>query len=178
MKKGVFLALFITFSFFAKAQFNTFSSGVILGFSPNESILESAPLNVGLATEFVIPVIKVGAEVDLLYERKAFQFQNGSFTERFSNFKLPMYAKWKIGVPNFRGFLGGGVTYSLSWKDLYEYGISRKTFDTWSLSAMAGIEIFNKLQLRLNYDYQFLDTQLKKIFKGNTILTVGIGYWF
>ncbi len=178
IKKIVFLGLFIAFSFFGKAQFNTFNSGVILGFSPNKSILESAPLNVGLTTEFILPIIKVGAEVDLLYESKAFQFQNGSFTERFSNFKLPIYAKWKIGIPNFRGFLGAGATYSLSWKDLREYGISLRTFDTWSFSAMAGVEVFNKLQIRINYDYQFLNSELKNIFIGNSVVVLSLGYWF
>ena len=178
IKKIVFLGLFSLVSFISNAQFDTFRSGVILGFSPNKSILESAPLNVGLTTEFILPILKVGAEVDLLYESKAFQTQNGSFTERFSNFKLPIYAKWKIGIPNFRGILGAGATYSLSWKDLREYGISLKTFDTWSFSAIAGVEIFNKLQLRINYDYHFLNSQLKHIFKGNTTLTFGIGYWF
>lgn len=178
IKKIVFLGLFSLVSFISNAQFDTFRSGVILGFSPNKSILESAPLNVGLTTEFILPIVKVGAEVDLLYESKAFQTQNGSFTERFSNFKLPIYAKWKIGIPNFRGILGAGATYSLSWKDLREYGISLKTFDTWSFSAIAGVEIFNKLQLRINYDYHFLNSQLKHIFKGNTTLTLGIGYWF
>lgn len=178
IKKIVFLGLFSLVSFISNAQFDTFRSGVILGFSPNKSILESAPLNVGLTTEFILPILKVGAEVDLLYESKAFQTQNGSFTERFSNFKLPIYAKWKIGIPNFRGILGAGATYSLSWKDLREYGISLKTFDTWSFSAIAGVEIFNKLQLRINYDYHFLNSQLKHIFKGNTTLTLGIGYWF
>lgn len=178
IKKIVFLGLFSLVSFISNAQFDTFRSGVILGFSPNKSILESAPLNVGLTTEFILPIVKVGAEVDLLYELKALQLQNGSFTERFSNFKLPIYLKWKIGIPKFRGFLGAGATYSLSWKDLSDYGISLKTFDTWSFSAIAGVEIFNKLQLRINYDYQFPNSQLKHIFKGNTTLTLGIGYWF
>ena len=178
MKKIVFLALFGLMSFLSYSQLDAFRTGVILGFSPNESILETAPLNAGIMAEFVLPVVGVGAEVDLLYENKAFQTQNGSITERFSNFKLPIYAKWRIGVPMFKGFLGAGATYSLSWKDLREYGISLRTFDTWSFSAMAGVEVFNKLQIRINYDYQFLDSQLKNLFKGNTTLLFSIGYWF
>lgn len=178
IKKIVFLGLFSLVSFISNAQFDTFRTGVILGFSPNKSILETAPLNAGIMAEFVLPVVGVGAEVDLLYENKAFQTQNGSFTERFSNFKLPIYAKWRIGVPMFKGFLGAGATYSLSWKDLHEYGISRKTFDTWSLSAMAGVEVFNKLQIRINYDYQFLNSELKNIFIGNSVVVLSLGYWF
>jgi hypothetical protein len=80
IKKIVFLGLFSLVSFISNAQFDTFRSGVILGFSPNKSILESAPLNVGLTTEFILPILKVGAEVDMLYESKAFQLQNGSFS--------------------------------------------------------------------------------------------------
>jgi hypothetical protein len=178
MKRIVFFALFITFSCFVKAQSDSFRSGVILGYSPNESILETSPLNAGLMAEFILPIVGVGAEVDFVYENKAFQTQTGSLSERFSNFKLPIYAKWRLGVPMFKGILGAGATYSLSWKDLNEYGISRKSFDTWSFSAIAGVEIFNKLQLRINYDYHFLNSQLKHIFKGNTTLTLGIGYWF
>lgn len=178
MKKIVFLALFGLMSFLSYAQLDAFRTGVILGFFPNKSILETAPLNAGIMAEFVLPVVGVGAEVDLLYENKAFQTQNGSITERFSNFKLPIYAKWRIGVPMFKGFLGAGATYSLSWKDLREYGISLRTFDTWSFSAMAGVEVFNKLQIRINYDYQFLNSQLKNVFKGNSAFTIGIGYWF
>ena len=119
MKKIVFLALFIFITFLSNAQSNGFRSGLVFGFSPNQSILESAPINAGLATEFILPIVGVGAEVDLVYENKAFKYQTGTFSERFSNFKLPMYLKWKIGVPLFKGFLGAGATYSLSWKDLH-----------------------------------------------------------
>jgi hypothetical protein len=178
MKKVVFLSLFILFSFLSKAQLDMFRSGVVLGFSPNQSILESAPLNAGIMTEFILPVVGVGAEIDLIYENKAFQTHSGSFSERFSNFKLPIYAKWKLGVPMFKGFIGAGATYSLSWKDLYEYGISRKTFEIWSFSAIAGFDIFNKIQFRLSYDYQFLNSNLKKIFKGNSVFLISVGYWF
>lgn len=178
MKKIVFLALFIFITFLSNAQSNGFRSGLILGYSPNQSILESAPINAGLTTEFILPIVGVGAEVDLVYENKAFKYQTGTFSERFSNFKLPMYLKWKIGVPSFKGFLGAGATYTLSWKELHEYGISSKTFDTWSFSAIAGIEVLNKIQLRLGYDYQFLNSKLKNIFIGNSVVVFSLGYWF
>ena len=64
MKKIVFLALFGLMSFLSYSQLDAFRTGVILGFSPNESILETAPLNAGIMAEFVLPVVGVGAEVD------------------------------------------------------------------------------------------------------------------
>ena len=103
MKRIVFLALFITFSCFVKAQSDSFRSGVILGYSPNESILETSPLNAGLMAEFILPIVGVGAEVDFVYENKAFQTQTGSLSERFSNFKLPIYAKPAVLQKSCRG---------------------------------------------------------------------------
>jgi hypothetical protein len=178
MKKNIFLVLFFAFSFLSNAQSDSFRAGLVAGFSPQANILETSPLNAGLMTEFTIPFIGVGAEVDMIYENKAFQYQTGSFSERFSNFKLPIYAKWKLGLPYLKGFLGAGATYSLSWKDLREYGISSKTFQVWSLSAMAGIELFNKLYFRLGYDYPFFNKKLKTIFTTDKVLTINIGCWF
>jgi hypothetical protein len=177
MKKAFFIVLFIIASFLSNAQFDNFRAGVIAGFSPNESILETAPLNAGLMTEFILPIVGIGAEIDLMYENKAFHTQNGSFTERFSNFKLPIYAKWKVGLPFLKGFLGVGATYALSWKDLYEYGISKNTFHIWSFSAMAGVEFGRKVLLRFGYDYQFLTPQLKSVFDGKSVFLISIGYW-
>lgn len=178
MKKTIFLVLFTLVSFLSNAQLDAFRTGFIVGFAPQDNILENAPLNAGLMTEFLVPVLGAGAEIDMIYENKAFQYHTGSFSERFSNFKLPMYLKWRMGVPMFKGFLGAGATYSLSWKDLQAYGISKRTFDTWSLSAMAGVEVANKIQLRLTYDYQFLNSQLKNIFRGNSVIILSLGYWF
>lgn len=178
MKKTLFLALFTLTTFLSNAQLDAFRTGMMLGFSPQANMLETAPINGGLMTEFVLPVVGVGAEVDLIYENKAFKYQSGTFSERFSNFKLPMYLKWRIGVPMFKGFLGAGATYSLSWKELSEYGISKRTFDTWSLSAMAGVEVLNKVQLRFGYDYHFYKSELKNIFRGNSVIVISLGYWF
>jgi predicted ATP-grasp superfamily ATP-dependent carboligase len=55
MKKAFFIVLFIIASFLSNAQFDNFRAGVIAGFSPNESILETAPLNAGIMTEFILP---------------------------------------------------------------------------------------------------------------------------
>lgn len=177
MKKVTFLTLFLLISFFSSAQLDAFRTGVVAGFSPQGNILKSAPLNGGLMAEIVLPVIGIGAEVDLIYENKAFEYSEGDFSERFSNFKLPMYVKWRIGIPMLKGFIGAGATYSLSWQDLQAHGISKQTFNTWSFSAMLGVEVLNKIQVRLGYDYQFLNSELKNIFKGNSVYVISLGYW-
>lgn len=123
--------------------------------------------HIGPMLEGSIPLIGVGFETALLYSQKGLEYNDESMKVDYLD--LPVHLKWKFGLPIVKVYLATGPAFSFRvggdkvWDipDNVAGQIKAKSFGTaWDFGV--GAEVFNHLQVGLNYSLGLSDNYVIK----------------
>lgn len=114
--------------------------------------------NVGVISEFTVPVVGVGADLGVRYVRRNSRFfdENKDLVPDNRDYiEIPLNLKYKVSIPVInnicRPFVTTGPSFSfLTSKTAFEKGYKNRKFDTaWNFGF--GLELFKKVQVAASY---------------------------
>ncbi len=122
--------------------------------------------HVGPMIEASIPLLGVGFDAALLYTQKGMEVRSKSGSEsiKIDYIDFPVHLKWKFGIPIVKGYIATGpyVGFKVNSDKFWDIPgetvdvIKAKTFGFgWDFGA--GVEVFNHLQVGLNYGLGLTD---------------------
>lgn len=112
--------------------------------------------HIGPVLEATVPLSGIGVETAALYSQKGLKYKGASMREDYID--VPVHFKWKFGLPVVKAYLATGPYFDFRvsgdkiWDipDIVAGQIRAKDFEMgWDLGA--GVEVFNRLQVGLNY---------------------------
>lgn len=118
--------------------------------------------HIGPTIEAGIPFLGIGFDASLLYSQKGMEV--GSEAIKVDYIDLPVHLKWKFGLPIVKGYIATGpyVGFRVSGDKFWDIPgsvtsqVKAKTFGFgWDFGA--GVEVFNHLQVGLNYGLGITD---------------------
>lgn len=135
----------------------------IASVSFNSDVLKSGNLtgfHVGPMLEAGLPLLGLGIDAALLYTQKGMDVSNpiNSTKLRTDYIDVPVNLKWKLGLPIFKVYFAAGpyIGFRVGGDKIWEIPgqlgeqIEAKSFNA-GLNFGAGAELFNHLQVGLNY---------------------------
>jgi hypothetical protein len=146
-------------------------------FNSREQILQTdgAAWQVGLASQFKIPLIGLGVQPELLYS--VYKGKDNSI--RY--FSVPINLRWQpLPIPLIKPIILAGpyFGYALDFKGFNNFRNNIKRFD-WGIGLGAGVEIW-KLQIegRYNWGLQNLSEKKNDFNLKNNVFTLSAIYFF
>ena len=138
----------------------------------------------GPSCEFLIPVVGLGLDAAFMYSQEKTKFTRAGVASNEKMFKvhrliLPVNIKYKFPIPFVSPFIFAGPEFDFNLKDnadsfkgFVSNVTDRDTYDAKganiSLNIGAGVELFDRLDVFVNYNYGLNDTL--KDFDSNTKL--------
>ncbi len=117
---------------------------------------------VGPTAKFMLPVVGLGIEGNILYSQSSSELEEESITRR--SIEVPIYLRYELSLPVVNKFLepfvavGPQFSWAMgdgeeSWKDvagdIYEWEYKKSNL---SLNIGAGATVLNHIQLHINYN--------------------------
>ncbi len=171
MKKGILFLLFVLVfgvtSSFAGLRFGLKAGANISKVTFSSDVLESSNITgfqVGPILEFNFPVIGLGLDGAVLYSQRGLKSDVDEYKTDFID--IPLNLKYKISVIHLLGFYlsaGPYASFQISGDDNFKTIVDdvqetwdAKTFQA-GLNFGAGVELFSKLQVGVNYQLGLTD---------------------
>ncbi len=159
-----------------------FSSTKIKGISSKNA----AGWYIGPTVEMVVPIVGFGIEGSVWYSRVSSdaKINNSNKTIKFDYLAIPLNLKYKLQLPVITPFAFAGPEFQFKIKDnldnIYpgnDLTKQRAKNYTVGINAGFGVELFDKLQVSLAYNWGVSDA-LKINDSKQRSLRLGLGYYF
>ena len=113
---------------------------------------------VGPTVEFTVPIIGVGVDASVLYNRVNAEI--GTRTNEFNYLSVPLNLKYKLCVPIVQPFIYAGPEFNISLGDSFAKEIKEvidRRSTEWNMNVGAGVDLFSRLQFYVGYSFGFTD---------------------
>jgi len=178
----VVVVLFVTFSAQAGLRWGVKAGANVSDLSGDINTYTDnyTGLQLGILTEYDLPVFGLGFDAALLYSRRGLRFTDESYRLKYVDF--PLNLKYKLLFFSLLGIYATAGPY-------FSYKISTKEFpDKWrkyqlGLNFGAGLILFKNFQIGVNYqsalsnDYKGVDAEVENSLK-NSSRTLSATYFF
>ncbi len=164
----LFLFLFFVVLPARAAETNNFGIKAGVNFADQSVKLNGDGLNTSSYTGFhagifykiELPFV-LGVQAEVLYSQKGSLYKTGSaeIKNHFDYLEIPLYLRWTLDIPLVKPYIGAGpyASFPLNIKMRGTDGFSLENADfkhpDFGIGAMLGAEIFDRLQVSLNYQW-------------------------
>ncbi|MDR1593644.1 MAG: PorT family protein [Prevotellaceae bacterium] len=146
-------------------------------FNSKEQILQSdgAAGQIGLASQFKIPLIGLGVQPELLYS------VNKGDDNSIGYFTVPVNLRWQpLPIPLIKPVIlvGPYFGYAVNFKGFQSIRDNIKRFD-WGIGLGGGVEIWKfQIEGRYNWGLQNLSERIKEFGLKSNVFTLSVIYFF
>lgn len=166
MKKIIFLFAFLGCLFVATPMQAQLRFGIKAGANISKIDLSGGwktnnvtGFTAGIMSEFIVPVVGIGADASLMYVRRGYSLKHvagtvsreDAGTKNMDYIDIPLNLKWKGGLPFVKFFATAGPNFSFLVNSDLPSSEKRK-FDV-GLNVGAGIELVQKIQIAVNHNW-------------------------
>ncbi len=139
------------------------------------SLDNSTGWQVGVMTQFKLPIIHLGLQPELLYTVKKASISDQ--TNSIGYFEIPVNVHWSFGLKNLRPYLLAGPYFSYA-VNFSGDAFSKDNIDRfdWGIGVGGGLEIW-KLQIGLRYAWGLQNISKIDEIKNN-VFTISAGFFF
>ncbi|MDR1584454.1 MAG: PorT family protein [Prevotellaceae bacterium] len=173
----IFIALMLTGSIYAQFRFGVKAGANFSKFNTKETTLEKdgSAWQVGVASQFKIPLIGLGIQPELLYS------VNKSADNSIGYFTVPINLHWQpLPIPVIKPVIlvGPYFGYAVNFRGFKSFDKDNIDRFDWGIGLGGGLEIW-KLQIegRYNWGLQKIKIEDSKSLKNNTF-TLSAVYFF
>ncbi|MDR2382589.1 MAG: PorT family protein [Prevotellaceae bacterium] len=173
----ILVAFMFTVSIQAQLRFGVKAGVNYSKFNSKEQVLdtEGAAWQVGLASQFKIPLIGLGIQPELLYS------VNKGKSNSIGYFTVPVNLRWQpLPIPVVKPVILAGpyFGYAVNFKGFKDVKNDIKRFD-WGIGLGAGVEIWKfQIEGRYNWGLQNIGEKLKKGDLKSNVFTLSAIYFF